>query len=351
MSQSPAHTPANQSTPGPEPSSFGVVFKGLPDNQMGRVTLDKEGAPTVLMPNRIVLPKEMERALLEKGRTVWLPTRCPISVSNVSWIVNTMADADEYQTALRYLDRATASLGLPILNPAAGILQTRRDRAKEVLSDIPGLEVPNCVRFEPKVPSDFREIFEKEGFEYPVLVRPTRSQTAAGLVQIETESDWNRIFETPWIGTSVYMTQWIDHRRPDGWYAKARIVVAGDQVSVRHVLRSDHWLIHAMERTEESAAWELSYLRQVKEWETVQRIGEAARDRFGLDFFGMDVGMLEDDRFVLFEANAAMSILSDYKMPNIRRNEFWENLQSIEREVIDAFAQKGVPITASAASF
>jgi glutathione synthase/RimK-type ligase-like ATP-grasp enzyme len=262
-----------------------------------------------------------------------------------------MADADEYETALGHLARATRSLGLPVLNPAEGILRTRRDRAPELLDGIDGLMIPRCVRFSPTRPAHFREVFEREEFQYPVMIRPERSQTAAGLIRVMDEADWDKIYEMPWIGASIYMTQWVDYRQASGWYAKARIVVAGERISVRHILRSREWLIHAMERTEESAAWELPYLEGAGQWEAVQRIGRAVRTRFGLDFFGIDVGMIDENSFVLFEANAAMSILSDYMMPEIRKTEFLANLRRIERDVIAALASKGVPVTAEAASF
>jgi glutathione synthase/RimK-type ligase-like ATP-grasp enzyme len=47
----------------------------------------------------------------------------------------------------------------------------------------------------------------------------------------------------------------------------------------------------------------------------VERVLATVRERMGLDFFGMDFGVTEDDRLVLFEANATMSFMQNLSVP------------------------------------
>lgn len=78
---------------------------------------------------------------------------------------------------------------------------------------------------------------------------------------------------------------------------------------------------------------EVDVLKSAGEWENLQKLGTAIREKVGLDFFGVDIGWKSDTEFVLFEANATMSILSYRLMPKFQRDVYVNNIKKIEKDV------------------
>ena len=140
------------------------------------------------------------------------------------------------------------------------------------------------------------------------------------------------------------MTQFVDFRDSNGRFTKARMVIAGNKISLRHILSSDDWLIHAGNRDQASADHELERLGTVTSWDRMMQVGRDIHARIGLDFFGVDLGIQSDDSFVLFEANAAMSILSTNHTPEYRQQDYLDHIASIERDVVAALQAIGIPL-------
>ncbi len=78
---------------------------------------------------------------------------------------------------------------------------------------------------------------------------------------------------------------------------------------------------------------EVGILKHAGEWEKLQQLGKSIREKVGLDFFGVDIGWKSDTEFVLFEANATMSILSYRLMPEFQRDVYVNNIKNIEKDV------------------
>lgn len=316
------------------------MFSAMPDDYQMRVTLNKDGLPMMLLPGRLVLFDNMEQQLDSVAREVWYPKAGPDALFQGNWIINMLADADRYSEALNYFKAQLQNKDVPVFNHPGAVIATRRDRVWQTLSDVPYLTAPKCIRFRPKHPSDFLKIFENEGFEYPVLIRPAGTHTGKELALIRDRKEWNKLFQMAWGGRDIYIAQWLDFKSRDGDWRKIRLSITKDEITVRHILYADSWLIHSTERDADAAEREIELIHAADNWDRLQTLGAEIRKRVKMDFFGVDIGWKSDDEFVLFEANASMSILTHSKTPQHRREDFENVIARIGNQVWTAIINR-----------
>lgn len=319
----------------------GVLFQALPDTGLVSARVGDNGVIEPILPNRMVVFPKLSRALGQHGYGLWWPAKSLLKFPpEVTWLLNFIADPDEYSRGLRYLSQQLEHTNATVFNHPDAVLRSRRDMAPELLKDIPNLYVPNCVRFLADHPDAFLNTFKENGFEYPVMVRPQASQTGQHLVRIEGPDDWDKVHTVPWGGRHMFMTQFVDTSDKDGIYTKMRVVWAGGRVSLRHVLFSEEWLVHASKRTGERVKKELAMFKSVSKWTEVHDMANAVQKALGLDYFGIDVGLKPDGSFVLFEANAAMSIMSYANTPDVRKDDYLKNINRIGLDAQRAMEDK-----------
>ncbi|MBF9058569.1 hypothetical protein HKCCSP123_05180 [Rhodobacterales bacterium HKCCSP123] len=300
------------------PRNTGLIFEALPADRRVLVRVEDNGRPNYVWPNRLALPPKVLKSATAKAMRFLYPPKEPISFEHVPWMINLCADADDYGYAMAALSKTFTDT--PIFNHPDGILRTRRDRAAALLEGIEALEIPTCVRFRPKTLSDFEETFQKNSFTYPVLVRPERSQTGKDLVKINTPIEWRQLEGMRWSDRAFYMTQYVEFSdvTSEGTraYFKLRILVCGDTFFVRQALMSDKWMVHVSTSSRDRSASEDEWARMqmLRNHPKVEEIARVAREQFSLDVFGIDLGYLpNEDRFVFFEATAAISIYETTK--------------------------------------
>ena len=301
----------------PPAPKYGLIFEAIPADGKALITVEDNGQPLIVWPNRLALPPKMKSMIESRALRFVFPPKKPGSISKVAWIINVCADADEYEGALKSL--SSFSKGVPVFNHPDGVLRTRRDRMAKGLEGVDGLDVPKCVRFTPQKLSDFKKTFAQEGFEYPVLVRPERSQTGKEVAKIDSVDDWQTFEGTYWKGRSFYMTQFVDFSEPSSSgepeYFKLRLEVIGDMFTVCHALTSSKWMVHyaAPERTS-TPAQEWDHVQKFSENETIKKIVLRTLQYTGLDYIGIDLGYIPSrGTFVFFEATPAMSVLNQPK--------------------------------------
>jgi hypothetical protein len=318
----------------PEKTNEGILFSAIPsDHQITTHLKTDKLTPTVVWPGRTILTAEMKRVLAKKSKEIWHSTNSETRISTKKWIINKLADPDRYPHALKFLAEKTAASETKVFNHPTAVLGTRRDKIWRNLLGIQHLTTPKCVRFRATHPSHFQDAFRSGGFEYPVLIRPSGSQTGQNLLSIRSENEWDKIFSIPWGGRNIFMTQWVDFQSSENEWRKLRLSITPFGIRLRHILYGSSWLIHSVERDEAMVEKEVEIIRNVGEWERLQKLGEAIREKVGLDFFGVDLGWKSDTEFVLFEANATMSKLSYHLMPKFQREVYVNNLKSIEKDV------------------
>ncbi len=319
----------------------GLLFNALPSNREITAKLTPEGKPSMVFPGRIVLTNAMKTELTKHATDYWHPGNDQWE-NGVDWVVNMLAEPDRYVDALQHFDQKLIGKSLPVFNHPRAILDTQRDVVWKRLADVDSLIAPRCDRFVATHPHQFREAFAQGGFDFPVLIRPAGSHTGNDLIIIESKRDWDKIYSISWSGREMYMAQWVDFQSANGDWPKLRLSITRDSIRVRHILFGDSWLVHASERDAETVERELEVLLGADNWPILQKLGDDIRQRIGLDFFGVDLGWKSETEFVLFEANASMSILSNQNMPVHRREDYVASLQLIEDDIWRALSQFAV---------
>jgi glutathione synthase/RimK-type ligase-like ATP-grasp enzyme len=222
--------------------------------------------------------------------------------------LNLLTDPDDYRHALIWQDEAIAP-EIPILNHPRAVAQARRDLSARRLAEVPGLVVPNCVRFRGDSLAAFEQAFSDHGFHYPVLVRPCSTQGGVGQLRVDSTSDWQAALNSRWFGLPHFMVQYEDSQTAEGLYFKARVVCVGEQVFVRHVKASSRWQIHNRALGRVGDDRELEIVDKLEASAIFRELCAAVASRTRLDLCGMDLGVdPARNRYVLFECNPSMSI-------------------------------------------
>jgi hypothetical protein len=294
----------------------GLFFCSVPDDGVVKIKPNNGQTPTAVFPNCIVLAPEIHAELVRHSITFWHPMKDRFPLKGIPWIVNACADADEYRSGLEMLAQATLGNQIPVFNRAEAVLGTARDKIIETVSGIDHLIVPKCIKFEPKLPKDFKEAFARGGFDYPVLVRPAASQTGRGLIKVDGPEEWDKIFTIDWAGRSLYMTQFVDRRDEDGRFTKFRVAFINKQPFLRSAYTRDEPIVHGVPRTPKSIRQEIASIETLGKNETLKAIIAQLGNRIRLNFWGVDLGYSADGDFVFFEASAAMSITSRSNTPD-----------------------------------
>jgi len=290
----------------------GLLFYALPESGQVRLQPKNGRQPVAVFPNCIILTPELHRELRGRSREYWFPAVAPLQVAGFEWLINFCADADEYLGALKFLERKCSRASLPVFNRPEAVLQTARDSVSTLVRGIPGLVVPKCVRFKPRLPSDFLAVFERESFSYPVLVRPAGSQTGQGLIMVDGPKDWDKIHSIDWSERELYITQFVDMRDDDGLHTKVRIVFINRKPFFRHAFWSSDPIVRTLPRSTETMDKEIACLDALKERPAVKALVSALSERVKLNFWGIDLGIGKGDSFLFFEATASMSITQAY---------------------------------------
>ena len=299
----------------------GLIFRALPEDRTVTVKTGPDGQPVYFWSNALAIPQSMLEGLYERGVGFLYPSPPSIDVRGMSWVVNLCNEPDQSRSAMYALDAAFGGK-LPIFNHPRAIHMSRRDLSAGLLAGIPNLIVPKVVRFIADKPQDFEENFQRHGFEYPVLIRPAGSQQGTGMVKVDGPGDWVQVLYSDWRGKSHYITQFVDYAGSDNRYSFMRIAVVGGQSFLRVTGNSHSWHIgHPQSPASPNPKSTVERWREVAEqrefyetWTEARAVVSAIAERVGLDFFGIDLGIINAQEFVLFEANAAMSITDKFAL-------------------------------------
>ena len=136
----------------------------------------------------------------------------------------------------------------------------------------------------------------------------------------------------------------MDYASSDENYRKLRLVVVDGKAHLRHLIVSDHWLIHSSSRKfmtentnfdEEENQFIVDYEKNVlpKIENTISKITA----RLALEYYGIDCNIAADGTILAFEINANMNVLTNTgETPNR-----WEQpIETIRQAVIELIKTK-----------
>jgi glutathione synthase/RimK-type ligase-like ATP-grasp enzyme len=252
-------------------------------------------------------------------------------------ILNHIADPDICSRALAMVGRIADQVLRPCFNHPSAVARTTRDGVASLLHGIERLIVPKTIRVERTSPAHVREAAREADLRYPILVRVVGSHGGEDRVQIERPEAMDEINQLEHKGRSLFLTEFHDFASPDGLYRKFRVVIVGDDIFVRHCVVASHWSVHGRHRVEGADKEEEEVFEAFdSEWApSLKPIFAEMTRRLGLDYFGVDCHIDRDRNVLLFEANACMKVLKNYK---VSPNRFDAPIAKIKRALEDRLA-------------
>jgi len=254
-----------------------------------------------------------------------LPDRLPDCDAVLSNLVNS-----ETMNSPGRLDAVRAlveQIGRPVINHPDAVFQTTRQKNALLLQGVPNLKVPQIVRYRPVDTPIERIVADIDAsFEYPVIVRKVDGHMSADVnveggkeiaVLIPTKSDLrDHLQRSGW--PELYVIEFVDLRKKEGWYRKIRAVIVGDEINVQSEGTFNHWMtsgwrskkpgMEFYRENPEAFRHICDFLRYPERelcaacFETLAHIC----DWIPLDVFGVDFDVDETGQLVLFEATASM---------------------------------------------
>ncbi|MCZ6637997.1 MAG: hypothetical protein O7C66_07370, partial [Alphaproteobacteria bacterium] len=214
-------------------------------------------------------------------------------------------------------------LDLPTINDPEHIDRTTRDENYRRLKNVENIVFPKTVYFEnvEKSTDTMIETVNRD-FDFPVLFRTPGHHRSSGLYMADTVDELREAIENM-SSDAVYVIQFHESRHSSGNYLMYRTVFIDGVFYPGRMYLSDSWLVsgpaqRGLRRTliAENSGFQADERGWIDDPEKV--LGAAnmealknLNDVIGLDCFGADVGLLDDGRLLVFEANACMNTLAN----------------------------------------
>jgi glutathione synthase/RimK-type ligase-like ATP-grasp enzyme len=242
-------------------------------------------------------------------------------------VFNAIGDADRCGEALAAAARIVAATSAKVLNPPERVQLTTRAATLRRLSALPGVVAPHSAMLSRAtlaggVPA---------GFALPVLLRSPGYHTGQHFCRIDSVDELPaQLAALP--GDPLLAIEYFAATEADGWFRKYRVMLIGGQLLPLHLAISADWKVHyytaGMEARPQHRAEEARFLADMAGVLGPVAIAALAAigATLGLDYAGVDFALAPDGRLLLFEANAAMTIVPpaegamwDYRRPATSR--------------------------------
>ena len=221
-------------------------------------------------------------------------------------VFNAVAHSDAAEATLGELEGWLPRFGVPVLNDPSRVVRLSRDRVAREYADLSGAFFPPTRRVR-------RDELARELLPNAVTLRPIDSQAGSGFARIE-RPDELAAYLAESRAEEYFVAQFVDYRSSDGFFRKYRIIFVDGTPYPHHLAISDRWMVHYYNARNDEHAWmrdeEARFLAEIEtvfDGPRAAALGEIAR-RVGLDYFGIDCGVLPDGRVIVFEIDVAMIV-------------------------------------------
>jgi glutathione synthase/RimK-type ligase-like ATP-grasp enzyme len=236
-------------------------------------------------------------------------------LSRYQVILNLITEPEHNEKVLDNLKRLLRGYRGRVINRPEAVMRSTRDQVAKRLADIPGLVVPKATRLKKADPAKVQGKLDHAGMAFPLIVR--EPGTHLGTTQARVD-DLDALMAAMTPGIEYIATQFVDYRSADRLHRKCRIWFIGPHTIFRHQFASDHWNVHnkdglrfMADRPDLIAEEKALFATPEGAFPAnVRQVLAAVRERIDLDYFGIDFGIMPDDRVILFEANATMNFFS-----------------------------------------
>jgi hypothetical protein len=220
-------------------------------------------------------------------------------------LFNTITDADRNAAALERAREIVALSVAPIVNCPDAVLATARTALAECLRDLPGVVIPATHRFSRSGPIP--------DLGWPMLLRAPGFHSGQHFVHVEQPEKVPEALALLPAG-ELLAIEALPTQSPDGLFRKYRMMIVGDELYPMHAAVSNNWKVHffsaEMAQHPERRAEDEAYLVSPESvlGEQGLRALYAISARLELDYGGIDFGLDERGRILVFEANATMTV-------------------------------------------
>jgi len=242
-------------------------------------------------------------------------------------VVNLVAEPDRGLDAIAAAAALIADLPLPVINHPRLMPATDRETIARTLADVPATVMPVSRLIEPA--ALIAQLSGGAALSFPLIVRHAGLH-GGEMMELAADAGMLRQFAAAADGQSLYLTDFVDYRSPDGFFRKYRFVFVGEDILPYHLAIGDGWKVHH----QSTRMAEVEWMRQEEEAflnrpdlafgaEAMAAL-DIIRRRVGLDYFGIDCSLDRDGKVVVFEVNATMLIHLhnegfEYKTPHVHR--------------------------------
>jgi tetratricopeptide (TPR) repeat protein/glutathione synthase/RimK-type ligase-like ATP-grasp enzyme len=238
------------------------------------------------------------------------------SLGDIHVVVNLISEADQAEAMLPAAARLAEKLGKPVVNDPDKILLTTRDAVADLLSGIPACRIPRILRLDAGTDVSARALAPLLPFAFPVLARPAGSHGGDDFEKLKSLDELAR-FLARRPEADHYVIEYVDYSSSDGHFRKYRFIFVGEEILPYHLAIGNDWKVHHVSTDMASQPWmqqeEAAFLANpaavfnVTHYQALRVV----RERFGLDYFGIDCGLDPDGNLVVFEVNASMLVHDD----------------------------------------
>ena len=228
-------------------------------------------------------------------------------------VFNAIGDADLCREDLLAAQALCDRSVMPVINPPANVLETRRMDNARRLGGLPGVRAPRVALMRGEAIS--ADALAAEGFGFPLLLRSPGFHTGRHFVRVDAAEALDAtVAALP--GPELMAIEHLDARGPDGFARKYRVMMIDGRLYPLHLAASPDWKVHyftgAMGDREDFRDEEARFLEQMP-----QALGPRAmealaaiQETMGLDYAGVDFALGPEGELLLFEANATMNIIA-----------------------------------------
>ncbi|CAM3813616.1 ATP-grasp domain-containing protein [Parendozoicomonas haliclonae] len=232
-------------------------------------------------------------------------------------IFNEISDADTHVNALKKAAGLCQQQNCPVINHPVAVLNSRRDKVSKKLVGIDRVIMPETSLIQPRSSDGILAAMSHLGLEFPVIIRKAGDHGGKSTFLLRNEQEVQMAANVYALdGSLYYLTPFVDYRSADGLYRKYRIAMVGGKAFLRHMIISDHWMIHSSSRTfmneREDLIREEAETLQIFQQQVLPQIQEqlaAIEEAMQLDYFGIDCHVTEAGELLVFEVNASMNML------------------------------------------
>jgi tetratricopeptide (TPR) repeat protein len=243
--------------------------------------------------------------------TADVPVPLPESLPPFDLVWNAIGDSPFLEPLLDSVQHFIALARKPFVNDPVRIPMTNRLALVQGLADVPECRVPRTVAVSAAAlaQTPLETLAAQNGIGVPLLIRPPGTHSGQYLARLERDAALREyLAATP--AEVFYLSEFVDYRSDDGYYRKYRVILVDGRPYPYHLAISDDWLIHyfsaPMREHEWMRAEEEQFLATFEPFDdgTLAALETIGR-RTGLDYFGVDCGLMPDGELLVFEVDAA----------------------------------------------